>query len=151
MRAKLCIQVVRQQRLKLKAKQAAFCQHTAALLDVIAKIRLERVVCDDDRLAEQRAAFCPADCKHIAQPRQIRQRHAAVPIGQRHRQARAVQIQPKPVGAAKSGKLLELPERIRCADLGRIRYVNHLRLDHMLVRMRGKRLGRRLWGQAPVK
>ena len=37
---------------KLHAKQKALCEHAAALLDHVAEMRLERVVCNHDRLAE---------------------------------------------------------------------------------------------------
>ena len=52
---------------ELLAQQAAFRQHAAVLLQAVAEIRLQIVVCDDDGLAEQRTALGTAQVKHVAE------------------------------------------------------------------------------------
>ena len=59
-------------RLKLRPEQKALGEHAAALLDHVAEVRFETVVCDDKGLAEQQAVFRAADVEDIAVVRKIR-------------------------------------------------------------------------------
>ena len=69
------IQPVLEQRVELQAEQPALGEHRAVLFDVAAEVDVQLRVWDDERLAEEGAAFCAAAVEHIGQPREILHRH----------------------------------------------------------------------------
>ena len=64
--AYLLIQMICKQRVELEAEQPPFGEQCAVLLDDREKVRDRPGLRDDHGFAEQSAALCPADIKHIA-------------------------------------------------------------------------------------
>ena len=122
-----------QQGQELPAQQAALGQHTAVLLQAIAEIRLEVIVCDDNGLAEECTALGTAEIEHVAECGVILQaqviggaRQAVGHAGTVHKQIEAQLI-------AGSGDVGQLFLIIKGADLGGVGDVHHTGLHLVLV------------------
>ena len=89
-------QVVFKKCLKLDAEQPPLGQHTAALLEGVAEVRLERVVHQHQRLAEEQAVLGAADVKCVAVFGEILRLEVVCRADQRRAHARAVEVEIKP-------------------------------------------------------
>ena len=118
---------------ELHAEQAALGEHGAVALHRAAEARLERVVDDDHRLAEEQAVFRAADVKRIAQPRQVLRLQVIARGRERLRQPRAVEVEVHPVRVARRAQGGQLRFRVDGAELRRVGYVCHARQHHVLV------------------
>lgn len=88
-RAELEVEAVLEEAFKLDAEQPPLGEHAAPLLDEVAEIGLQRVVHDDDRLAEERPALGPAEVEDVAQPREVGQGEVVRLCGERPPESRA--------------------------------------------------------------
>ena len=120
------VEVVGEERLKLRAEQPPLRKHGAVLLHVRAEMRLELVVHDDDGLAEQRAAFRAAAVEHVGEPSDVLKGNVAADCLETVGQTRAVdeQVERKLVAYRTDGG--ELGERVDGTRLRRHRKIDHL-------------------------
>ena len=86
------VEPVGEQRVELETQQPPLGEQRAVLLDDGEKVRNESRLRNDDRLAEQRAAFRAADVEDIAQRGKVAQRYVVLRTGERIGKACAVDI-----------------------------------------------------------
>ena len=91
-RADALVEPIGKQRVELEAEQPPLGEQRAVLLDDGEKVRNESRLRNDDRLAEQRAAFRAADVEDIAQRGKVAQRYVVLRTGERIGKACAVDI-----------------------------------------------------------
>ena len=122
-----------QQSQELLTQQAALRQHAAVLLQAVAEIGLQIVVCDDDGLAEQRTALGTAQVKHVAERGVVLQAQIVGGARQAVGHPRAVHEQVESQFVAGGGNVGQFLLVIKGADLGGVRDVDHAGLDLVLV------------------
>ena len=103
------------------------------LLQAVAEIGLQIVVCDDDGLAEQRTALGTAQVKHVAECGVVLQAQIVGGTRQAVGHPRAVHEQVESQLVAGGGNVGQFFLIIKGADLGGVRDVDHAGLDLVLV------------------
>ena len=126
------IQVVGEQRVELNAQQPALGHAAAPLLHNKAEILFQIFVHDDNGFAEQGAHLGATDVEHIAQPRDLWQRHVALLCHQAIAQPCAVNEQRQAVPAAGVIQRRQLRLGIQRASLSGVGDVHHTGLDDVL-------------------
>ncbi len=92
------------------------------------------VICgvrEDHGLSEKGPDLCPAYVKHAAEPGYVLQRHVGTLGDKAVPQPGSVKIERDAAAAADSAERFELAQRVDRTVLGRVRYIDHARLDHV--------------------
>ena len=127
------VEPIGKERVELDAEQPPLGEQRAVLLDDGEKVRNEPWLGNDDRLAEQRAAFRAADAENVAQRGKVAQCHVVFRTGERVGKARAVNIERQALFAAERADGRELLSGIERAVLRRLGEVDHPGHDRVVA------------------
>ena len=132
-RAAALVESVREEGIELDAEHASLRQKCAALLHDGEEMRHGALLREDDRLAEECAAFRSADVERIAEPRDGGEGQLVCTAAERVCEPRAVEEERNAVRAANGADDLKLVHRIERSVLRRMREVDHAGAHHMIA------------------
>ena len=132
-RADALVELVGEQRVELDAEQPPLGEQRAVLLDDGKKVRDEPQLRNDDRLAEQRTAFCAANVEDIAQRGKVAERHVVLGTRERVGKACAVDVERQALFAAECADGRKLLFRVERAVLRRLGEVDHAGHDRVVA------------------
>ena len=127
------VEPIGKERVELDAEQPSLGEQRAVLLDDGEKVWNEPRLGNDDRLAEQRAAFRAADVENVAQRGKVAQCHVVFRTGERVGKARAVNIERQTLFAAERADGRELLSGIERTVLRRLGDVDHPGHDRVVA------------------
>jgi hypothetical protein len=122
--------------IKLNTQEPALCQHTAALLDEVAKIPAQLRIRKHHSFSKQRTDLCTAYVEHIAQAGNVCHSQIISTGSEAVAQAGAVHKQIELMLSAHPGDFCQFRFGVDGAQFGRIGDIHHFRQHHVLLTAR---------------